>query len=136
MIDSKTIDRALRAAAKPLLLEKTEQLLAAAENWHQQPILGIDTEFLRERTYRAQLGLVQVSDGISAWLVDTLQLENLQPLKAMFADASILKVFHSASEDLEVLWNTLGDWGTDFGVYRTLPNEILVNKLSAYFSQT
>jgi len=108
MIDSKTIDRALRAAAKPLLLEKTEQLLAAAENWQQRPILGIDTEFLRERTYRAQLGLVQVSDGISAWLVDTLQLENLQPLKAMFADASILKVFHSASEDLEVLWNTLG----------------------------
>ena len=108
MIDTSTIDSALHAATQPLLLENAEQLHAAARHWSGQAVLGIDTEFLRERTYRAQLGLVQVSDGYTAWLVDTKRLEDLEPLKQLFTNPAILKVFHSASEDLEVLWNTLG----------------------------
>ena len=108
MINSDIIGQALKAAQEPLLLENSEQLLAAANDWRKQATLGIDTEFLRERTYRAQLGLIQVSDGRKAWLVDTIRLQNLQPLRELLTDPGILKVLHSASEDLEVLWNTLG----------------------------
>jgi ribonuclease D len=102
------IAQAEKAAARPLLLEDNGQLLTAAKIWGSRAVLGIDTEFLRERTYWAQLGLVQVSDGRTAWLVDTLRLKNLEPLKQLLADPGIMKVLHSASEDLEVLWNTLG----------------------------
>ena len=67
-----------------------------------------DTEFVRERTYRADLGLIQFSDGETAWLVDPLALDSLEPVNAVLNDPSILKVLHSGSEDLEVLLHTLG----------------------------
>lgn len=107
MIHPGVIGKALRAAEAPHLLNTEEQLLAAEKAWGNSPVLGIDTEFLRERTYRAELGLVQVSDGESAWLIDTVVLSDLSPLKRLFEAQNIMKVFHSASEDLEVLWNTL-----------------------------
>ncbi len=108
MIDSITVDLALRAATQPILLDTPEELETATHAWRVARVLGIDTEFLRERTYRAALGLVQVSDGTQAWLVDTVTLSSLNPLKELFTNAQCLKVVHSASEDLEVLWNNLG----------------------------
>jgi ribonuclease D len=108
MIDPNTIEQALDAALRPQLLDSPARLLEAAESWTDHPVLGIDTEFLRERTYRAELGLVQVSCGRAAWLIDTINLADLEPLKHLLTDDSILKVLHSASEDLEVLWHTLG----------------------------
>jgi ribonuclease D len=108
MIDSSIIEVALKAAKEPQMLATNEQLFAAATEWADCKILGVDTEFLRERTYRAELGLVQVSDGRSAWLIDTVQIEDFEPLRQLFKNPESLKVFHSSSEDLEVLWNTLG----------------------------
>ena len=66
------IQKAWLAAEHPILLETPAQLARAAEAWRQCDILGIDTEFVRERTYRANLGLVQISDGQTAWLLDPL----------------------------------------------------------------
>ncbi len=108
MLNSIEIETALSAAQNPVLLETHEQLALAAIDWSQTEILGIDTEFLRERTYWAELGLVQVSDGHRAWLVDVIKIEDLEPLKRMFEDQGILKVFHSSSEDFEALWHALG----------------------------
>ena len=104
---SKLIEAATQAANKPILLENQGNLEQAAEQWRQADILGIDTEFLRERTYRADLGLVQVSDGEQAWLVDVVKIQDLNALRQMLVDPNILKVFHSSSEDFEVLWHTL-----------------------------
>src|SRR5260221_10486646 len=42
--------------------------------------VGLDTEFLRERTYRAELCLVQLSSRSDAWCVDPLALPDLTPL--------------------------------------------------------
>ena len=108
MTDKNAIDQALAAAGKPDLLQNTDALEAAEAQWGESAVLGIDTEFFRERTYRAELGLVQVSDGRRAWLIDPLALGDLQALKRMLCNSAILKVFHSASEDLEVLWQSLG----------------------------
>lgn len=107
MTDSAQIQAALKAAEQPFLLETEDQLAEAALVWDQAAVLGIDTEFLRERTYRAELGLVQVSDGQQAWLVDVIKISELQPLRLMLESQNILKVFHSASEDFEVLWHAL-----------------------------
>lgn len=108
MVNSNEIQIALHAALKPHLLETAEQLQEAANTWNQAEVLGVDTEFVRERTYRAELGLVQVSDGQQAWLVDVVKIPDLSALKAMFTNQNILKVFHSSSEDFEVLWHALG----------------------------
>jgi ribonuclease D len=79
----------------------------AEQAWARAEILGIDTEFVRERTYRAALGLVQVSDGATAWLFDPVTTESTEPLAQLLRQPAILKVLHSGSEDLEVLYHAL-----------------------------
>lgn len=103
-----TINKAVTAADHPILLESAAQLSAAEKSWKGNRVLGIDTEFVRERTYRAALGLVQISDGETAWLVDPVALDDLEPLKRLLQDPGITKVLHSSSEDLEVLFQSTG----------------------------
>lgn len=102
------IDKALTAAEHPILLESAAQLEDAAKTWSTSAILGIDTEFVRERTYRADLGLVQISDGDTAWLLDPLAITSYGPLRSMFENPGVLKLLHSGSEDLEVLFAAIG----------------------------
>jgi len=104
----KTINQALEAAKHPNLLETTAQLKAAERSWSASPVLGIDTEFVRERTYRAGLGLVQISDGKTAWLWDPLRVRDHEAIKRLLQNRAITKVLHSASEDLEVLQHAMG----------------------------
>ncbi len=81
-----------------------------------QPVVGIDTEFLRERTYFAQLCLLQLSGADEACCVDTIALEaahaldesTLAPLRRLMNDPSVCKVIHAARQDLEVLAPTCG----------------------------
>jgi len=102
------INKALAAAEHPILLESAAQLEDAGKAWSESAILGIDTEFVRERTYRADLGLVQISDGQTAWLLDPLAVTSYDPLRRMFENPGVLKLLHSGSEDLEVLFNAIG----------------------------
>lgn len=70
--------------------------------------LALDTEFLRERTYRPQLCLVQLATSATAACVDPLALGDLQPLAGLLANPAQTKVLHAASQDLEVLHQRLG----------------------------
>jgi ribonuclease D len=103
-----SLNESLDAARHPILLETPAQLSEAEKSWNGKHLIGIDTEFVRERTYRARLGLVQVSDGQTAWLVDTVKLHDLEALARLLADRSVIKVLHSGSEDLEVLLHQVG----------------------------
>jgi ribonuclease D len=103
-----TIKKAVEAAEHPILMETAAQLEEAAKTWADSAILGIDTEFVRERTYRADLGLVQISDGETAWLFDPLAIGEHEPLTRMLNDPNSLKLLHSGSEDLEVLLQNAG----------------------------
>jgi len=70
--------------------------------------LGIDTEFMRERTYRPKLGLVQISDGERHALVDPLAIESLDPFFELLRDEKILKILHAPREDLEIFADRSG----------------------------
>lgn len=66
----------------------------------------LDTEFLRERTYYAQLCLIQMAlpgaDG-RAVLIDPLaEGLSLDPLLELFRNPDVVKVFHAARQDLEI----------------------------------
>ncbi len=74
----------------------------------RQPRVGLDTEFLRERTYRAQLCLVQLAAPAEAACVDPLILRDLAPLATLLAAAHVLKVMHASRQDLEVLFPLAG----------------------------
>jgi ribonuclease D len=70
--------------------------------------VGLDTEFLRERTYRAELCLVQVSAGSDASCVDPLALNDLAPLARGLTSQSTIKVMHASRQDIEVLLPVTG----------------------------
>lgn len=88
-----------------------------------EPRLGIDTEFHRERTYYAQLALVQISwsDGIA--LVDPLALD-IAPLGPLFDDPGRTIIFHAAEQDLEVIQRACG----------TIPARIFDTQVAAGFA--
>ena len=83
-------------------------LARAARDWRQAPALGLDTEFVRERTFYHRLGLIQVSDGRANYLVDPLEIRDLGPFVEVLRAPEVVKVLHSASEDVEVFHRGLG----------------------------
>jgi ribonuclease D len=84
-----------------------EALARVARLWAGAPLVGLDTEFIRTNTFFHRLGLIQVSDGRTSWLVDPLAARDLSPLAAVFRSPEV-KILHSASEDMEVFYRTLG----------------------------
>lgn len=70
--------------------------------------IGLDTEFLRERTYRAELCLLQLTSSTGPVCVDPLALSELDPLRRVLGAEGPLKVLHAARQDLEVLLPVVG----------------------------
>lgn len=91
-----------------MYITTSAQLEKFCETAAQERILGVDTEFLREKTYYPQLCLIQVSTMRESCVIDPLADINLEPLCSLFENAHIVKVFHACSQDLEVLYYTLG----------------------------
>ena len=73
-----------------------------------QASVGLDTEFLRERTYRAELCLIQVSAADDAICVDPLAVTDLSALAGPLTAAGVVKVMHASRQDLEVLLPAIG----------------------------
>ncbi|MGI6229442.1 MAG: ribonuclease D [Tractidigestivibacter sp.] len=71
-------------------------------------VVAVDTEFLREKTYRPLLCLIQVGTKDQIGAVDPLLVDDLTPLAEVFADESVTKVFHACGQDLEAIYDTMG----------------------------
>ncbi len=80
---------------------------AAVADALEQPVIGLDTEFIRERTYYPIAGLVQVGCAGRVYLIDPLADLDLEPLRQLLR-APVLKVLHSVSEDFDVFERLLG----------------------------
>jgi ribonuclease D len=70
--------------------------------------VGLDTEFLRERTYRAELCLVQVSADDDAACIDPIAVADLTALSGPLTAPGVVKVMHASRQDLEVLLPAIG----------------------------
>ncbi len=96
---------------KPHLVEKpihtiitTDDLANHCARWTKETYITVDTEFLRETTYYPKLCLIQVAGAEEAALIDPLADGlDLAPFFALMADTSVLKVFHAAKQDFEIL---------------------------------
>ncbi|MEM9558557.1 MAG: ribonuclease D [Acidobacteriota bacterium] len=94
-------------------IRTTDALTRACALWRRRVAVGLDTEFVRERTYYAQLGLLQVAvglpgDDLDIVLVDPLEIDDLSPLAELLDDPAVVKILHSPSEDLEILHRAVG----------------------------
>lgn len=90
-------------------LTDTKSLAELCERLAKHPFVTVDTEFLRESTYWPILCLIQVASDEEAVLIDP-QAEgiDLTPFFKLMADESVVKIFHSARQDLEIILK-LGD---------------------------
>lgn len=89
----------------------------------QSGVVAVDTEFLREKTYSAKLCLVQLGIGEDQYCIDVLVINDLSLLIDLFADEKILKLFHAARQDMEVIYQTLN----------VLPKPIFDTQLASAF---
>ncbi|MEO9330895.1 ribonuclease D [Ectopseudomonas guguanensis] len=80
--------------------------------WQALPFVALDTEFMRVDTFYPIAGLLQVSDGAIAYLIDPLRIGDWRPFAALLEAPNVVKVLHSCSEDLEVLLRLTGSLPT------------------------
>lgn len=84
------------------LITKTAELAELCQELAAADFVAVDTEFMRETTYWPKLCLIQAaSPGVEA-VVDPLASVDLKPFLDLMANASVLKVFHAARQDLEI----------------------------------
>jgi ribonuclease D len=95
-----------------ILIDQPDQLAAAVARWQSAPWVALDTEFVRERTFRARLGLVQIAVDDEVALVDAVKIHDLSPLGPIVGSTSgstgSRKILHACSEDLPILRRATG----------------------------
>lgn len=86
------------------MIETTAALADACKELAKSEFVTIDTEFLRETTFWPQLCLVQMASPTLEVLVDPMAKGiDLTPLFELMADANVVKVFHAARQDIEII---------------------------------
>jgi ribonuclease D len=84
----------------------TSELAEACRRMAKHPFVTIDTEFLRENTYYPLLCVAQMACADEAVVVDTLAPGiDLSPFYALMANDRVMKVFHAARQDVEIVWH-------------------------------
>ena len=89
-------------------IDTPEALAAHLARWQGQPLVALDTEFIRERTYYPQLALVQLAIPGEILLVDPTAPGVGAALVPLLQDPAVTKLMHSASEDLQALQRGCG----------------------------
>ncbi|MDA9531604.1 MULTISPECIES: ribonuclease D [unclassified Bradyrhizobium] len=88
------------------LITTTADLAAACSRLAKHPVITVDTEFLRETTYYPLLCVVQMASAEEAVVIDTLAGGiDLKPFFELMANEGVLKVFHAARQDIEIIWH-------------------------------
>jgi len=91
-----------------LIIDTADALTAFAASVARHTEFALDTEFMREKTYRADLCLLQIAQGADAVCIDPLVIRDLTPLAPLLTGSGVVKVMHAARQDLEVLLPAVG----------------------------
>jgi ribonuclease D len=92
--------------ASTQLVATTSELAAICSRMAAHPFVTVDTEFLRETTYYPLLCVAQMASPDEAVVVDALAPGiDLAPFYALMADEKVMKVFHAARQDIEIVWH-------------------------------
>ena len=92
------------------VITTTQELEAFADRAVAADFLCVDTEFMRESTFYSQLCLIQAATPGEECIIDPLaEGIDLEPLLELMADERLLKVMHSARQDLEIFYELMGE---------------------------
>lgn len=89
-------------------IDTTHKLRLFVDKISNAPWLALDTEFLREKTYFAKLCLIQIEAGEHRACIDPLLIDDLSPFYVLLENPDIVKVFHAAHQDIEILLQESG----------------------------
>lgn len=111
---------------KPGTLIQTKQdLLNLVHLGLQSDAIALDTEFVWERTYYPQLGLIQMAlSNEDCFLIDPLAIGDLSALGKLLSHRGVVKIFHDAPQDLCILHRVTG----------AIPQNIFDTRLAAGFA--
>ena len=108
---SEAIDLTARSRfpASMELITTTESLATLCRSLAAESFITVDTEFMRESTYWPDLCLIQVAGETLTGLIDPMAPGiDLQPFFDLMNDANVLKVFHAARQDIEIMVHRAG----------------------------
>jgi len=104
------------------LITTTSELATVCDRLARHKVITVDTEFLRETTYYPLLCVVQMASAEEAVVVDTLaEGIDLKPFFDLMTNEDVLKVFHAARQDIEIVWHRSG----------TIPHPIFDTQVAA-----
>lgn len=90
------------------LITDPNELPALVSQWQKVDVIAIDTEFIRTHTFFAEPGLIQIADGEGVYLIDPVAIEDLSSLVPLLENSSVIKIMHSMSEDVGLLFHSVG----------------------------
>jgi ribonuclease D len=83
----------------------TSELALACDRLARHEFVAVDTEFIREHTFWPKLCLIQIASPEEGLIVDPLADGlDLEPFYELMANEGVVKVFHAARQDLEIVW--------------------------------
>ena len=87
------------------LVSSSADLAALCDRLAKHPFVTVDTEFLRETTFWPKVCVIQLASPHEAAAIDALaEGLDLTPFFELMADERVVKVFHAARQDLEIVW--------------------------------
>jgi ribonuclease D len=92
----------------PIVITSSKDLRKACEQLSRQPFVTVDTEFMRQTTYRPKLCLIQMAASGMEIIADPLAGIDLTPFYALMANETVIKVFHAARQDIEIVYQEAG----------------------------
>ena len=92
-----------------MLINNNDQLKQFLVKSQKDNLIGVDTEFYRVSTYDPKLCLLQFSNRSQIMIVDPLNKKiDLELIKKILFSKKILKIFHAAYQDIEIIFNLFG----------------------------
>ncbi len=86
------------------VITTTQDLAAACDSLARHDFVTVDTEFMRESTFWPKLCLIQLASPDDELIVDPLAPDiDLAPFYALMANEAVVKVFHAARQDVEIV---------------------------------
>src|SRR6185437_6054582 len=91
------------------LIATTAELADVCSRMAGHPFITVDTEFLRESTYYPLLCVAQMASPDEAVVIDALAKDiDLAPFFELMTNERVIKVFHAARQDIEIVWHMAG----------------------------
>lgn len=91
------------------MITTTDELEEVCERLSRSEFLTIDTEFMRESTYWPRLCVIQMAGPEEAVIIDAMAPKlDLQPFFRLMANEQVIKVFHAARQDIEIVFHRGG----------------------------